>query len=275
MLFLSAFLVRSKNHHEGSFVARESSIATYLSSPGFCHNSKSSEVHILHDVPLIRSYKRFAFAHFFLVQSNGNISSIEFRFVLFRNHLNQKAYSHSHIYLTDLSDVTVLMRPPAHKEELVVASDAQGARRWLWSKGKLIGYQNGDAYMQSLHNGTVFLYNCGIIGGVSAVLRSFLEALVNQLISFWSDRPVQNTYYGADMFLVNKLLYGATHTPLTGYPNGPVNLPMWAVVPGCRTHVCRHKFLNQTMGTYWFGHKIPPTWTSVFRKHYCNLHHDL
>ena len=248
MLFLTAFLVRTKNYHGGSFVTRETSVATYLSSPGFCHNS--SEVHILHDVPLTRNYKPFAFAHFFLVQSNGNISSNEFRFVLFRNHLTKFISRHEHIYLTDLSDVTVLMQPPVHGE-LVVASDSQNARPWLWLKGQLIGYPKEDTYMQLLHNRTVFMYNCGIIGGPSPVLRSFLDALVNQLVLFWSSRPVQNMCYGADMFFVNKLLY-ASPPPLTGHPKGPVNLPMWAVVPGCKTHDCRHRFLNKTMGTYWF-----------------------
>ena len=99
--------------------------------------------------------------------------------------------------------------------------------------------------------------------------RAFLDALVAELAAFWARRPVQDTCFGADMFFANRLLAAAAAAPLTGHPRGPVNLPMWAVVPGCSAHACRHEFLRRTMGTYWFGHKIPPTWTAVFRHAYC------
>lgn len=269
MLFLAAYFVRSKNHHAGSFVAKESIVTAYLSSPAFCRRSKhSNKVHILHDVTLTQNYKSFPFARFFQVHSNSSITSNEFRFLVFLNHLVVWARLHQHIYLTDLADVTVLLRP-LPRAELAVASDVQGARRWLWSKGQLIGFSKEDTYMQALRNGSAFMYNCGIIGGPSGVLRAFLKALVDQLVRFWSTREVQTTCYGADMFFVNRLLFDM-RPPLTGHPRGPVNLPMWAVVPGCGSHACRHRFLNQTMDTYWFGHKIPPTWTAVFRDRYCS-----
>ena len=267
MLFLTAFLVRTKNYHGGSFVQKEFIITKYLSAPAFCHH-RDMEVHVMHDVILSYDYKPFTFAHFFMVDSNGNISSNEFRFLIFHNHI-ARITNHRDIFLTDLADVTVLV-PPLTNDKLIVSSDNQGARRWLFAKGQLIGFSKEETYMQSLKNGSAFVYNCGIIGGRFGVLRSFLEAFVRELLTFWSMRPVQNTSYAADMFFVNKLLFHSSTVPVTGHPRGPVNLPMWALVPGCNTHECRHRFLNRTMGFYWFGHKIPGTWTSVFRKSYCD-----
>jgi hypothetical protein len=272
MLFLAAFFVRSKNHHGGSFVASEAIVTSYLASPGFCHARRDGlRVHIVHDAPLSRNYTRFRFAAFFPVGSHPNITSNEFRFLVFRDHLRaRRADADAHIYLTDLADVTVLMPPPPLRAgELAVASDAQGARRWLWEKGQRIGYAKEDAYMRALRNGSAFVYNCGIVGGRADALRAFLDALVAELAAFWARRPVQDTCFGADMFIANRLLAAAAAAPLTGHPRGPVNLPMWAVVPGCSAHACRHEFLRRTMGTYWFGHKIPPTWTAVFRRAYC------
>ena len=268
MLFVTAFLVRTKNYHGGSFLAKESIVTTYLSAPAFCDQKrKNIEVHVMHDVILTRNYTRFGFAHFYMVNSNSNITSNEFRFLIFRNHIARMTH-HQDIFLTDIADVTVLYPPPV-QDQLIVSSDAQGSKHWLWTKGRLIGYAKEDAYMQSLRNGRAFVYNCGIIGGRLSVIWPFLEAIVNELVRFWSLRPVQDTCYGADMFFVNKLLFRSSVEPLTGHPRGPVNLPMWAVVPGCNTHECRHQFLRKTMGFYWFGHKIPVTWTSVFRQSFC------
>ena len=62
-------------------------------------------------------------------------------------------------------------------------------------------------------------------------------------------------------------------TIVTGYPQGPVNLPMWGAFARAHprhirngercslklTH-CRHLWLNGTSGMYWFGHKLPWSW---------------
>ena len=62
---------------------------------------------------------------------------------------------------------------------------------------------------------------------------------------------------------------------VTGYPVGPVNFPMWGGL--CRMwqphntehdglpckQLCRHRWVNNTRGMYWFGHKIPYTWLQL------------
>ena len=52
---------------------------------------------------------------------------------------------------------------------------------------------------------------------------------------------------------------------LRGYPHGPVSYPFMGtpmISPNriCPDHACRHGFLNETRGQYWFGHKLPHQW---------------
>ena len=89
------------------------------------------------------------------------------------------------------------------------------------------------------------------------------------------------------MVLWNELhveLDGGPHAPLTGWPHGPANLPMYgalhpehadepnatmadrAETPGRRRkscggrEACRQAWLRRVRGLHWFGHKMPSSW---------------
>ena len=51
---------------------------------------------------------------------------------------------------------------------------------------------------------------------------------------------------------------------VTGYPLGPVNWPMYGGFtyrhPKYCAGPCRPAWFNQSKGSFWFGHKMPPHW---------------
>ena len=59
---------------------------------------------------------------------------------------------------------------------------------------------------------------------------------------------------------------------VTGYPNGPTNLPMSGQIRNkgrpC-DEVCRHAYINKTRHRwYWFAHKAPAGWLALYRAWY-------
>jgi hypothetical protein len=76
---------------------------------------------------------------------------------------------------------------------------------------------------------------------------------------------------GADMVLWNAQ---ALSVPtMAGFPMGPVTMPPYGmplVSRGklCPDANCRHHFLNETRGYFWFGHKTPWQWQALYREWY-------
>ena len=119
------------------------------------------------------------------------------------------------------------------------------------------------------------IVNCGVVGGSRAALLPMLDRVVSKISSHWA---TERSYAaGGDMVLWNELnidLEGGPHAPLTGWPHGPTNLPMYSgsVKGGCMARYvrnatgrfvnpCRRWFLTEARGMYWFAHKPAAEWT--------------
>ena len=119
------------------------------------------------------------------------------------------------------------------------------------------------------------IVNCGVVGGSRAALLPMLDRVVSKISSHWA---TERSYAaGGDMVLWNELnidLDGGPHAPLTGWPHGPTNLPMYSgsVKGSCMARYvrnatgrfvnpCRRWFLTEARGMYWFAHKPAAEWT--------------
>ena len=82
------------------------------------------------------------------------------------------------------------------------------------------------------------------------------------------------------MLLLNQIaleMTAAGEPLITGYPDGPANLPInmfgpWKEVRGgACPGTCRVGFLNATRGKYWFTHKPAKLWVALYREWFpCN-----
>ncbi len=70
------------------------------------------------------------------------------------------------------------------------------------------------------------------------------------------------------MIHINEYFVNINKTLTLGYPYGPVHLPFWGSPIGCKDVWCRYKFLIETFGNYWFGHKIPIQWKKILENEY-------
>ena len=104
-----------------------------------------------------------------------------------------------------------------------------------------------------------------------------LSLMARKLHDAAKERPLETaTKPGLDMLLWNDIAHGdelpsTSYTIVTGYPDGPTNLPLGAQI---NTHTgiqcdetCRHRFLNRTKERgYWFCHKCPRSWIEQYRQ---------
>lgn len=113
------------------------------------------------------------------------------------------------------------------------------------------------------------VFNNGVVGGRRDVFASALAKVRSRIEHNWAaSAPFIG---GGDMVVWNEVLRNESEV-VTGYPFGPVNLPMWGGLTQAHTDpatgrfcagACRHRWLNATRGLFWFTHKTPPTWFPV------------
>ena len=93
-------------------------------------------------------------------------------------------------------------------------------------------------------SGTSYVRNAGIVGGRRAVFERALSAVVKRM---------KGSTEIADMVAWNEEALTHGTNLVTGYPDGPTNLPMYGKLlraQGC-SKLCRHTWLNTTNGLYW------------------------
>ena len=199
-------------------------------------------------------------------------------------------------FCIDITDVAVLRLPPCAalpRQQVFIATDALNPRikGWMHKAARRTWLLNAstERYHAMLDGKTdEVIFNNGVVGGRRAAfvaalgkVRARIEAnwLVAQDASATSSVAVTSSSSsssssaapfigGGDMVVWNEVLSNESQV-VTGYPFGPVNLPMWGGM--CQAHrdvasgrhcagPCRHKWLNATRGLFWFTHKSLSTW---------------
>ena len=195
------------------------------------------------------------------------------------------------VFAIDLTDVGVIGNLSAlcerYPDAIVASSDTCAARtvkRWLRGYAGRANFtlssRLGDFLLGKVNRSTP-LHNCAITGGKFAAFEPFRQQMVSAirrhhqprrhvpsapLVPIVGGLPPESHW--VDMLVFNELLLqraNETGAPtLTGYPRGPVNLPMWSTF--CERAPCGPKVpvtsacilnrLRSMSPQYFFTHKI-------------------
>lgn len=299
-------------------------------SPGLCHPSVA--VHIVHDVVAGNKSSdgkfRGATLHRFPPSANelGGDRRWELYSIVLRRRLRMQQWRCA--FAVDL-DVAVVQLPRCGalaSSALYIGSDGCSLKikSWLQKAGRNTRLNEtwDGAFRAFTADNHSTVYNSGIVGGLRDVFVPQLQAVVERLAAFRATALGNESRHvaGADMLVWNEVARAAllstasdasrglampatlaTMRPrgvVTGFPHGPVNLPMWAkassrdlcagappVRPTTTTSTGTHDaaaasrplntpenyaWLNSSgLGRYWFGHKLPRHWLNLLRLHAC------
>lgn len=126
------------------------------------------------------------------------------------------------------------------------------------------------------------LYNCGILGGRLPLFRRLLGQMALRVTRHHTHNDAQaKPYAPVDMFALNEILLDRKEQPsvVTGFPLGPVNLPMFSTfcgplcffydaectmtlynaskkTPRASRAACTKRLLANMLPDYFFVHKI-------------------
>lgn len=218
--------------------------------------------------------------------------TIDLRFWLLLRLLQRKPHW-SCVFAVDVSDVDVLVVPRCglhvRTNTLAMASDGcQGdfIRRWVLRKGLAAGFNTTwSATFEAWLRGNKevpnwCVVNCGIFGGTRSVVLPMLQWVVDRLMQVWSgvglSRLEAHKIHDpvGDMVAFNEWAFEQRDALVTGFPLGPVNLPMYGHLmlgrgrnlsggwcpPHANDSTCftsPDAWYEASRGTYWFGHKLP------------------
>ena len=262
-LIMTAILTQQESTHSGSFSKRRSIqyIEKLNNSPLFCDvkvTAQNTELIVLTDDALLRQKDFDRVKIVFLRLQTTSIIVQHLRFLVTERYL-QARDDWTHAYMIDSSDVVIFRRPPLDGTQLAVGVDT--AKKWIRNLMLAQNYSLSASMRHMLQNKSAVMFNAGIIGGSRLEMLAFLKDFRKRSSSHIKVN---------DMILVNEYFLHV-RVPLTlGYPHGPVHLPFWGTPIGCWNVTCRHAFLRQSRGYYWFGHKIPGTWVHLLRtEHFC------
>ena len=185
-----------------------------------------------------------------------------------------------------MSDVAMLYLPPCHAlpQRLVLGSDSDGKwfHHWLRKAARINGLLDSastalKAFLNGSRNGRNF--NVGVVGGCR---RTFLPLLAHMSLRFekhWTAARPRPLSAASDMVLWNELALEQTDQripPLTGFPHGPVNMPMYGGsekgsclaryfrnASGRQRNPCRIQWFGSSRGFYWFAHKPVQLWLTT------------
>ena len=292
-LLVTAFLRASAAGHSGSF-ATASNLLKHISlfvrrSPGLCNLSM---VHVVHDQEKYRPNASYLGVNLHYFPNGGVMPPGDARWAMFASVLqgfddDDNAWRCA--WLVDMTDVDVLRLPPCSKQfyghaGLAVGTDACALRpTWLRETAIRGNYSVSSPALQAFfhgqHAGRKQTLNCGLVGGLRDAILTAVEQMSRRLARHHLVVPPP-PYVPMDMVVLNQLALEleAVNGPLvTGYPLGPVNLPMWGGLTdrtqfcarhtdpwgGSSTceHECRLVWVNATVGHYMFGHKLKMWWT--------------
>ena len=306
---IAAYMLPSKAqqnlHTKGSFAQRGAaqlhmSVDRFVQmSPALC--APGTSLHIVHNTNASDQrrgveYHRFSDAAV-AAESMPPMPVMDSRWVLISRLLQRDARWEC-AFVVDLTDVTLVAAPSCAalpRDRFYAASDGSSPKsaRWLARRGELnefnVSYPpafrafldpmayyrrcraNVSAPLLAGSGRQPCLYNAGIVGGRRPAFAAALAAVDARLCHSWAARKNRAMQIGSDMVAWNEAAVNASGRVLTGYPYGPLNLPMF----GQMTHqdptkakegahcagACRHRWLNASLGDYWFSHKAPKSWT--------------
>ena len=157
-------------------------------------------------------------------------------------------------FVVDLTDVTLVAAPSCAalpRDRFYAASDGSSPKsaRWLERRGELNEFNrsyppafrafldpmayyrrcraNVSAPLLAGSGRQPCLYNAGIVGGRRPAFAAALAAVDARLCHSWASRKNRAMQIGSDMVAWNEAAVNASGRVLTGYPYGPLNLPMF------------------------------------------------
>ena len=292
-IIMTAFLRFSGNpHRRGSFVSQGRKDPSSLlgsmhmladqlvaSSPTMC--SPGVSIHIVHDLTN-HTHHRLNVTYHGSARAPWRPPDAQ-RFVLYAELLRRITWDCA--FAVDISDVVMLRVPPCHAlpKRLIIGSDSDAGwfRGWLRKAARLNGLlgnlsESFAAFLNGSKTRDLPGLNVGVLGGCRATLQPLLQRVVRKFEMHWPATGQRALSAASDMVLWNQLgdlLHDASTPPLTGFPTGPVNMPMYGgVTPGkCLARYvrngtqripnpCRQRWLQSTRGMYWFAHKPVASW---------------
>ena len=252
---IGSFLRSARRRDEHLDLVRE--VAIFVDSSAAALASGHVTVHIVHDtdmkaatipsLPCIR-FHRFAFGDDAAETSiRSRAAATDRRWPLYARILRQKEAHGEHwdcAWAIDLTDVVMLQLPPCGalpEDRLAIGNDGQhgSMRNWF----KWLGAQaNANRWWvgieQWLKGAQKPVLNNGIVGGRKAAIEPFLHFSSRAVVTFWTRQDVA-TNWSIDMLVSNQGVYdenvraeagAAVAFPITGFPYGPVHLPMWGLL---------------------------------------------
>ena len=198
------------------------------------------------------------------------------------------------VFAVDLSDVGIIGNASElcerHPEAIMASSDtcaARAVKRWLRSYARRANYTTSkrlDDFFLRKVAARQPLFNCAITGGRMGALEPFRQQMVRELRRYHQSMRAERMHRAStewlwvDMVVFNELLLrriNQTHANqsdqgvVSGYPVGPVNLPMWSLF--CKKSPCGTDFqgksikmtsqcilqaLREMAPRYYFSHKV-------------------
>jgi hypothetical protein len=256
-------------------------------SPGLCELSVS--VHIVHDLSNRTATNLPQLPRVVWHQAQPThvpMSPIDQRWSNYARILRRSAWDCA--FAIDLTDVMILRIPACTtlRPQLYIGQDNCNPRLVRWLENLAVETRLNGSLARALRDrmeagkqraSRVWVYNCGTVGGIRSVFEAALHRVVHRLHAHWTATAYNSSSMRfGDMVVWNEVAAGMA--PITGYPAGPVNYPLWGAL--CPDHqddtgrfcagCCRHAWVNATRGRYFFGHKLPMSWLQLQRAPQCD-----
>ena len=167
-----------------------------------------------------------------------NLPPIDSRYQLYLHLLQRLKPSLSDcIFAVDLADVQMLASPSklclTYPTTLMVESgNCNGKVTGEWQKRiiKLTNWSASPRYKTFLDDPTAVRLSAGIHGGTWSIYKTFLLEMIARVDYHWLTIGGKYGYAGkqnsVDMMVINEILLETQQPVLTGYPFGPLNMPL-------------------------------------------------
>lgn len=241
------------SHASGSDVLVQA--AAFIEQSAGAFASGHVTLHIVHDRPLhIHQSAELPCVYFHHFDSTRDTMESQIRFRAAATDRRWPLYAHllrdlarsgvdwDCAWSVDLTDVVMLRLPPCATlpdDRIALGRDGlpeRDERKWFgWLGKQALANEVWQGFDQFHLSGKQPILNNGIVGGRRAAFTPFLHFSSRAVTSMWL-RPHLRSNWSLDMIVSNQAVYDpnvrheaglAVQRPIIGYPDGPVNLPMW------------------------------------------------
>ena len=255
-------------------------------SPTMC--MPNVHVHVVHDLVANGSYSRSDITYHGFPPAPWRPPDVQ-RFVLYAQLLRRIAWDCA--FAIDISDVNMLNVPPCHAlpQRLVIGSDSNDNwfLKWLRKAARINGLLGTlHAPFEAMLNGSSSQAglpfrpaNVGVVGGCRGTFGPILRSMASRFAAHWPAAMPRPLSAASDMVLWNEEAVRLTNEstpPLTGFPDGPVTMPMYGGsaqgtclarffrnASGRQVNPCRNWWFNASRGLFWFAHKPVFSWLTT------------